>query len=134
MSKKFDIHGYFRGIKIKVNPVTGEANLSIPLSDLEEILTSAILYEYHQIDKYKKELEKKRKPPKYLAVEENLAYCKRYLESLRGLSAWAKSFLEPPEHEPKTKAERLKVVTEIRDERLLIDSIIQEALQIQSES
>lgn len=128
MSKKFDSYGGYRGIKLRVDPITGEANLRIPFSELEEILTSAILHEYDSIEKCKKELSKKKKPPKYLAVEENLEYCTGYLATLRGLSEWAKGFLKRPEPEPRTKEDRLKVVTAIRDERLLIDSIIEESL------
>lgn len=86
------------------------------------------MHEYDSIEKCKKELSKKKKPPKYLAVEENLEYCTGYLATLRGLSEWAKGFLKRPEPEPRTKEDRLKVVTAIRDERLLIDSIIEESL------
>lgn len=124
MSKKFDSYGRFRGIKVKVDPVTGEVNLRMPFSDLEEILNSAILYKYSQIEKYKKELSKKKKSPRYLAIEENLEYCEGFLKTLQGLSGWVKSFLTRPKPEPRTKEDRFKVVNEIRKERLFIDSLI----------
>ncbi len=127
MSKKFDCHGAFRGIKLRVDPITGEANLRISFSDLRELVTSATLYENEKIEKLKETL--KTSPPKYWNTEENLQYAEGYRKFLYGFGNWLVSFLDRPEPEPSTKEDRLKVVTAIREERLLIDSIIEDSLR-----
>jgi ABC-type transporter lipoprotein component MlaA len=119
MAKKFNSRGSFRGLKIRCDEYSGEVNIRIPLRELREILTEASL-QCLQAMKENRESNLEEDPEGY---QENLY---RYIKGIDEM------VMEPINNRykiiPKTITERKKFVQEERFERMLINEIVEEAI------
>ncbi len=110
----------YRGLKARLDPVSGEVNLRIPYGALGEIFTAAALHCYDSMEVRKKDPSKKADYRR-----EADAYDKGLLAFVRGIEALLEDKLLPAwRKEPLSLGERRKAVKDSKRERQLFDEML----------